>query len=370
MLVYGWLFHWYQRHWNKISPYVLPNREPVTKISLIIPARNEAATIDRLIQAILAQQYPGELLEVLIINDHSTDDTGIIANRYATMFDYIKCIDLSSHVTPEGSTSFKKKAIATGIALSNGHLIVTTDADCWFGPQWLRTIALFHEDRKAAFVAAPVRIDSGKTVLSKFQALDFLTMQGITGAAVEGRLHSMCNGANLAYTREAYEAVNGFEGIDHLPSGDDMLLMHKINKKFPSRVFYLKSDAAIVDTAAQSSWRAFLQQRIRWASKSTDYEDKRIMAVLILVYFINVGFLIAAIGSIFSSKMAFFALLLLAAKTMIEFPFINQTAVFFAQQSLLPYHILLQPLHICYMVIAGWLGKIGSYEWKGRMIKK
>ena len=71
--------------------------------------------------------------------------------------------------------------------------------------------------------------------------MDFMVLQGITGAVVYKNNLSMCNGANLAYEKKAFYEVNGFAGIDHIASGDDMLLMHKIWKKYPDRVHYLKS---------------------------------------------------------------------------------------------------------------------------------
>lgn len=326
--------------------------------------------MDRLINALLAQTYPKSLLEIVIINDHSSDQTASIARKYTAEHVHIKVIDLQDFVMPNQTNAFKKKAIATGIDQSKGELIITTDADCTFDRNWLKSIVSFYEQKRASFIAAPVRIIAGNSILSKFQAVDFLTLQGITGAAVQGRFHSMCNGANLAYTREAYTSVNGFEGIDHLPSGDDMLLMHKIYLRFPESVYYLKAMSAIVDTEPQPTWRSFFQQRIRWASKSTSYQDKRIFWVLLLVYLLNVFFSGAIIGSFFNAKLAFFTLLFLIAKVLIEFPFINTIATFFNMKPLLPYHIILQPLHIIYTVAAGWLGKFGSFEWKDRQIKK
>lgn len=369
MVAYGWLIHWYSQQWSKLHAVVDLGREPVTNISVIIPCRNEEENIEKLIGALLAQTYPKSLLEIIIVNDHSTDRTGLIAKKFAAENEHLKVIDLQQYVGGQERIAFKKMAIATGIEQSIGTLIITTDADCSFHADWLRTLVNFYEQKEAAFIAAPVRIKGGKSILSKFQAIDFLTLQGITGAAVQGKFHSMCNGANLAYTREAYHSVNGFEGIDHLPSGDDMLLMHKIYLRFPEKVFYLKAETAIVDTAPQPTWRSFLHQRIRWASKSTHYQDKRILWVLLLVYLLNVLFLGAIIGSLFNETLAFFTLMLLVAKVLIEFPFVHRIAAFFNLQSLLSYHIILQPLHILYTVIAGWLGKFGSFEWKGRQIK-
>ena len=179
----------------------------------------------------------------------------------------------------------------------------------------------------------------------------------------------MCNGANLAYEKEAFDEVGGFSGIDDQPSGDDMLLMHKIYQKYPQQVFYLKHPSAIVSTAPVSSWKEFFQQRIRWASKADRYDDKRIFRVLLLVYLVNLCFLALGIAAFFRIDWAFFFMLLLLAKLLIEFPFVNTVAAFFRQQSLMNFFLLMQPLHISYTIIAGWLGKFGGYEWKGRRTK-
>ena len=188
--------------------------------------------------------------------------------------------------------SYKKKAIETGILQSTGKLIVTTDADCRFGPNWLRNLVRCQEQHGAQFIAAPVRMSGKQSFLTIFQTVDFMALQGITGAAVQRRFHAMCNGANLLYTRSAFEAVKGFEGIDNIPSGDDMLLMHKICRRYPDKVFFLKDPAVIVTTAPEKSWKAFFQQRIRWASKAVHYQDKRIVGVLLGLYLLNACFLL------------------------------------------------------------------------------
>lgn len=180
-----------------------------------------------------------------------------------------------------------KKAIEIAIGIASGDLIVTTDADCTAPPDWIRCLASCQYRQKAVFIAAPVKIDAVPTLLSIFQSLDFMTLQGITGASVFKRFHSMCNGANLAYEKKVFYEVGGFKGIDNLASGDDMLLMHKIATRYPDQVFFVKSKSAIISTQASETWKSFFQQRIRWASKADKYEDKRIFAVLVLVYFLN-----------------------------------------------------------------------------------
>jgi cellulose synthase/poly-beta-1,6-N-acetylglucosamine synthase-like glycosyltransferase len=371
MVIYAVLIAYYHKAWARLPEFVLPEKQASVFISVIIPARNEEQHINALLQSLQEQHYPKELYEVIIIDDHSTDTTWSLLQAYDANRMQLKTISLEDHVEERSIiAAYKKKALETGINAAQGKLIVTTDADCRFNPLWLQTIAAFYEANDAKFIAAPVTFYNQPTLLSLFQTLDFLTLQGITAASVYKRFHSMCNGANLAYERSAFYEVNGFNNIDNIPSGDDMLLMHKIFKLYPEKVFYLKNRSAIVTTEPAASWKQFFNQRIRWASKADKYDDKRIFAVLLLVYLLNVCFLAGAIASFWNSIWLFLVLLLLLAKVLIEFPFVNSVAIFFGQQKLMKYFPFLQPLHIGYTIIAGWLGKFGQYEWKGRQIKK
>ena len=178
---------------------------------------------------------------------------------------------------------------------SKGELVLTTDADCVVGNNWLRTIAAYYESTQAQLMVMQVMFMNNHQPLGIFQLLDFMSLQGITGASVYKKMHSMCNGANLAYTRSAFVAVDGFKGIDNIASGDDMLLMHKIAKRFPEGIHYIKSEEVIVQTAAMDTLGSFLQQRIRWASKADRYDDKSIFWVLLMVYMLNVMLLLVPI---------------------------------------------------------------------------
>jgi cellulose synthase/poly-beta-1,6-N-acetylglucosamine synthase-like glycosyltransferase len=371
MVVYAVLIAYYHSAWNRLPEFVLPEKQASVFISVIIAARNEENNIPELLQSLHAQQYPKELYEVIVIDDHSTDNTWSLLQEQPFPSMQLRPLQLKEFVEETGViASYKKKAIETGINAATGTLIVTTDADCRFDPLWLQTIAAFYEANDAKFIAAPVTFYNQRTLLSVFQSLDFLTLQGITAASVYKRFHSMCNGANLAYERSAFYEVNGFNNIDNIASGDDMLLMHKIFKQYPDKVFYLKNRHAIVTTEPVTTWKQFFHQRIRWASKADSYDDKRIFIVLLLVYLLNVCFLAGAIAAFFKTTWLGLVLLLLLAKVLIEFPFVNSVAIFFGQQKLMKYFPFLQPLHIGYTIIAGWLGKFGHYEWKGRRIKK
>ncbi|HEX3766857.1 MAG TPA: glycosyltransferase [Puia sp.] len=366
LLVYALLIFYYHRSWDRIpQPSELFNDTiPSVKVSVIIPARNEATGIGKCLDSLLAQSYPKECMEVVVVNDFSTDNTATLVAEHPLTS---KLINLSDYVSGF-INSYKKKAIETGISHSSGELIICTDADCTMGKDWIRTLANAYQKDDLRFIAAPVKIISNGTWLSVFQILDFISLQGITGAAVYEKLYPMCNGANLAYTRNAYLAVDGFLDINHIASGDDMLLMKKIQSKFPDQIHYLKDPAAIVNTLPAENTRAFFSQRIRWASKVSHYNHPATFITLALVYLVNTSLLLLFIMCFFYGHWRWL-LILVAFKTISEYFFVSKVAGFFQQQSLMKYFPLCQPFHILYTVIAGGFGSFGKYEWKNRKVK-
>jgi cellulose synthase/poly-beta-1,6-N-acetylglucosamine synthase-like glycosyltransferase len=365
-ITYAVLIIYYRQCWLSIPDFKpAANAEPITKISIIIPARNEEENIAACLDSVIKQNYPAHLFEVLVVDDHSTDNTAKIVLRYQQQ--NVKLISLKDFIAPEEINSYKKKAIEIAIQQSTGELIVTTDADCIAPCNWLQTIAAFYEERNPEFIVMPVAIKYSNRFIEIFQSLDFMTLQGITGASVYKKFHSMCNGANLAYTKKAFIGVDGFKGIDKIASGDDMLLLHKIYIRYPEGIAYLKSSEAIIQTQPVHSVSQFFNQRIRWASKADKYDDKRIFAVLLLVYFFNVWILALGVGAFFF-PIALHLLIVLIAKTIVELLFLFPVAVFFNQIKLLWWFPIAQPFHVFYTVIAGWLGKFGSYQWKERKV--
>jgi cellulose synthase/poly-beta-1,6-N-acetylglucosamine synthase-like glycosyltransferase len=352
---------YYKAGWHAQNPFSQGATAPKTKISIVIAARNEEENIGALLSSIESQIYPKQFFEVIVVDDHSSDGTANIVKNFQS----VKLIRLQF----DSINSYKKKAIETGIANASGDLIVTTDADCVVGENWLKTIASFKEQTNAVFIAAPVAMENKLTLLHIFQSLDFLVLQGITAASVRKKIHNMCNGANLAYERNAFFEVNGFTGIDHIASGDDMLLMQKIAQSFPDKISYLLSKEAIVTTQAPKTWKEFLNQRKRWASKATDYNDIKIFSALFLVYFFNCALLALFIAGFWNYDLWWGLAAALTLKTFVELLFLYPVAIFYNKQDLLKLFPLFQPLHIVYTVIAGWLGVFGSFEWKGRRVK-
>jgi cellulose synthase/poly-beta-1,6-N-acetylglucosamine synthase-like glycosyltransferase len=366
--LYCLLIGFYLYGWQKSKCLGLPEIDTAQLpfISVIVPARNEAKNISNCIASLQRQQYPEGLFEIIVVDDESTDATYAIVEQLMYLLPGLKL--LKSTYGPPTTATAKKRAIETGIAAARGELIVCTDADCTHPPLWLRTIGRQWRQGHKKFIAAPVVLQTEHTLLSIFQTLDFMTLQGITAASVATGFHTMCNGANIAYSKQAFYEVGGFRGIDNLPTGDDMLLMYKIYKRYPEGITYIRHEDTIVTTQAAESWRSFLHQRIRWASKAAFFDDKRIFLVLILVYCINVWLLSLAISIPFSTAGLYNFIAMLGTKTVVEAVFLWPVAQFFGKTTLMWVFPLLQPIHILYTVAAGWLGRFGSYQWKGRKV--
>ena len=138
---------------------------------------------------------------------------------------------------------------------------------------------------------------------------------------------------------------------------------------YPDKIGYIKSKNMIVETEAANSIPEFINQRIRWASKADRYTDGKITSVLLLVYLFNLWILIIGVSAFFLLSYFYLFLLLIFLKTIIELYFLFPVATFFGRQKLLWWFFPAQPFHIIYIIVAGWLGKFGSYKWKERKVK-
>jgi len=370
LAAYGVLMALYTRgHWN-LRAFVAKGKTPQTKFSIVIPARNEAANIENCIAGILAQNYPSHLFELIVIDDFSEDETANIVGSLALQHNNVRLLRLQDFTKDENIIAYKKRAIEIAIEKANHPWIVTTDADCSFTNNWLASYDAYIQEHNCVMVAAPVSYKNTGSFLSVFQVLDFISLQGITAAAVGSGSHTLCNGANLCYSKEAFESVGKFSGIDHLPSGDDMLLMHKMKRSYPEKIGYLYAQDAVVTTAPSATLDLFIQQRIRWSSKALGYQDKIIFWILLLVYLVNFSLLVYLPVNLIETGNINNWLFFIGCKTLLEIPFMYAAAKFFKQQKLLWWFLLMQPFHILYTVVAGWFGTFGSYKWKGRTVTK
>ena len=246
----------------KIKPFEATTI-PITFVSVVVACRNEQEQLPHLLRSISEQDYPAGLFEVIIVDDNSTDKTWEIASGLKGR---------TNIFTIYNKGSGKKHALRTGINVASGKLIVTTDADCRMGKNWIRTIASFYETYKPDMIICPVQVESLPGFFGRFQELEFLSLQGITaGSAFQGQ-GTMCNGANLAFTKEAY-LKNADNLHFEIATGDDVFFLHSLKKQIRSKILWLESPEALVTTVSSPTAGAYFRQRRRWISKSKAYND-------------------------------------------------------------------------------------------------
>ena len=362
MLIYK---HWFRK--LKIYEPKTDTILPKTSFSIIIPARNEAANIADLLQSIILQHYPNHLWEAIVIDDFSTDDTAIIVNEIANVYHNIKLVQLAKVLNGKKLNAYKKKAIETAIGLSKFEWILTTDADCITPKGWLHTYDAYIQETDSVFVGGPVAFTNNGSLLESFQCIDFMALQGITASAVSAGVQAMCNGANLAYKKEVFYEVKGFKGIDNIASGDDMLLMNKIKLAYPKQLGYVFSQKTIVTTQPMPTFSAFLNQRIRWASKTNKYKDVSVIIVLWMILLFNIALVVMPFLAVVEPSILLVWLGIIVLKTWVEASFAVHIAKFFSI-NLYWWHTLLQLPHILYTSLAGCLGLVGKYQWKDRKV--
>ncbi len=339
--------------------------KPLTHFSVVIPFRNEAANLPNLLKTLNGLKYPSEMFELIFVNDSSEDISEAIISKAIEKSRFsIKLIQ-----NKRVSNSPKKDAISEATKNSNFEWIITTDADCELPKNWLKVFDAFIQKNNPLMVCGPVIYKSNGSFIENFQQLDGLSLQSVTIGSFGLRNPLLCNGANLAYKKEAFLKVNGFSGNNHIASGDDIFLLEKIKKAFPNRVQFLKSEESIVSTNPQKTWKNVINQRIRWASKTSKQKGLTSKVLGILVFLMNLSILAFPFFMIFDTENLGFYLLLTAIKIIVDYVVVQQNFSLFGKKSSF-WKFLPQTYMYAIIVLIVTLGSMrGNYSWKGRSFK-
>ena len=331
-------------------------------MSVIVPARNEEATIRKCLEGLLEQDYPKYFYEIIVVNDRSTDRTAAIVEELCRQNPRIRLVNITE--VPAGVAP-KKNAVVTGIQHAIGRIIVTTDADCDHPKTWLK--ALNRE------FAPDVGVVVGHTVyrtprnwFEGLQAVDYLSHR-IVGAGTIGEGEALNSTAsNLAYRREVYDEVGGFGEARGIVSGDDDLFLQRVHTMTSWRIVAPTSPESFVATQPVSSVTAFLNQRARWASKSTNYHAG-VFPFLVATFLLLLLIAFSLPFAIRRPKRWALFWALLAAKAGIDFNVMKTGSRMFRQQELMKYFWLAEILMPFYVVAAVFWGLFGKFAWKGSL---
>ncbi|MDW7690905.1 glycosyltransferase [Flammeovirgaceae bacterium SG7u.111] len=354
LLVSSFIYFWY-----KIPSFQNTGEGNPIYFSVVIPVRDEAKNILKLLADLQVQTHLS--FEVIIIDDRSEDDTFSLVSSFISKAHFPLRIETNQLRFP----SPKKSAIVQGIELAKGQFIVTTDGDCRVQESWLAHLSEFIQQKQAKLVSGGVVFESNH-LFGKMQTVEMMSLIGAGAASLAAGSPSMCNGANLAFEKKTFFEVGGYAGNEHLASGDDEFLLHKIHKKHPYNVFFLKDKASAVSTAPLKSLQDFFHQRKRWAGKWSHYTSlaPKLLAIFIFTYHFSFIFLLAA--PFFGLLSWNFSLSLIAIKLVLEFIYLGSLLLFYGKQKLSHLIFPLGMIYSFYAVIVGISSNFGGYTWKKR----
>jgi len=364
-LSYVTLLLYVSKQWDAIPNYSLPlSTTPLLNLTVLIPARNEAANISSCLQSILNSINKCEhQVEVIVINDHSEDNTADLVSNYRGRG--VRLYNLKDHLQGMPANAYKKLALKYGLTQAQGDYIIQLDADTVVAPDYLLHVSSAIINTEANFIAAPVILVNEGSRLGHFQTLDLTGMMGLTAAGIASKQWHLANGANMIYRK----SIVNYEEDLHA-SGDDIYTIQAVASNPSAKVVFLKNTESIVSTPTQVGIGNFFSQRLRWATKNK-YMKGRSMLIMMGIPFLNVLWLplhllfFFIIGPVAVSVGLFHLLM----KIGIDYIYLSKMSNFFKVNGSMRYFWSASLIHIAYLIGVGIISLVKrKYTWKGRTV--
>jgi cellulose synthase/poly-beta-1,6-N-acetylglucosamine synthase-like glycosyltransferase len=227
--------------------------------TIVIAARNEQENIGRCLESLVRLTYPRDLLEIIIVDDRSTDRTAEIISKYGLENPHIRLLKADP-----GSELLRGKAnaVTQGIEATKGEIILLTDADCIVPPSWVEETVKYFADSRVGIVAGFTYLE-GRGLFSQMQALDWFGLFSVAAAGVRIGLPITAVGTNLHVRRSAYEKVGGYRGIPFSVT-EDYALFHAVMEKTNYVARFPIDPGMLVGTRPSPSWGSLYHQKKRW----------------------------------------------------------------------------------------------------------
>jgi biofilm PGA synthesis N-glycosyltransferase PgaC len=330
--------------------------------SVIIAARNEEKNIELCLRALIAQSYDPRMFEIIVVDDHSQDNTVLRSTQLAESISVPKITVVSMK-----DLSGKPAAIAHGVSISKGEIIFCTDADCTVPKMWIESM-LGCFDPSVAFVAGPVLEHSSTSLISRLQAIEYLSLTTTAAGLIGSHRPIICSGASIAYRKSAFTLVNGYGG--HFFSCDDETLMQRMVLRSAGTVAFNSDPDAIVTTETPATVVEFWRERTRWASKKGRYEDASIVLRLLLLYGFFLVLFATAILSLVERDLWLLLTAALFIKGVAEYFVLSQGARLFRQSLPFGQFLIAEVFHVPYITVAGLIGQFSTLRWKDRNLDR
>ncbi|MFA5595626.1 MAG: glycosyltransferase [Trueperaceae bacterium] len=239
--------------------------DALPSVSVVLPAHNEEEKLGATLASLAQQRYAGSL-EFVIVDDRSTDGTRSIIETYVAKDSRFRLVSVAE---PSRKLAPKVNAVNHGIRHSEAEIIVATDADCRYHPEWVAGL-VEHFEPDVAMVVGYVSTSlpgAARTLLQRFESVDWFTLMLVSRSMTRFGLKFASSANNLAYRRGAFDSVGGFGAAGRAPSGDEDLLTQRLGRISGSRVVFAEDERTRVLTQGAPTTRTLLRQRRRWVSR-------------------------------------------------------------------------------------------------------
>jgi len=364
LFIYLVFLGWVWQRWNRLPRTRLGSVvSELPGVTIVIPVRNEQEHIKALIDSLESVNYPQDKLEVIIIDDASTDKTPQLLNKHINPQGVLRWMRLEQPQQFHGS--YKKRALTHGIKSSRFPVIITTDGDCLFHPHWVETMVNAMVSRNLVFASGPVDYLKDHAFAAPMN-IELACLVATGAVSLQAHRPNMCNGANLCFLKEVFEEVGGYEGFEHIHSGDDEFLLYKIHQRYPKQVGFIKEAAAVVQTHPPGSLSELFNQRKRWSGKWKEHKSRIPGMLALSVFCFHLLLMVAVFGSLMGWYSWRMLIIQLAAKLLMEWLLVRSIYRFFGKSLSVGWILLMQLLYSIYVVIIGVTVQFSGYHWKKR----
>lgn len=240
------------------------NSEFEPSVTIIVAARNEEYSIKRCLESLSKLNYPSEKLEIIIVNDQSSDATEKIIKEHIVNLPHFRLINS----TPgEGHLIGKVNAVTQGIEASKNEFILFTDADCVLPQNWVkRTVGYF---QKNVGIVGGFTILNANNTFEGIQSLDWIYLFAVGSAAATLGFPLTGVGNNLAVRRKDYEQTGGYRKIPFSVTEDYALTQAIVQQNKSKMVFPMDRDT-LVSSLPCPTWKNLFRQKQRWGVGGLD----------------------------------------------------------------------------------------------------
>lgn len=328
--------------------------ENLPSLTVIVAARNEEENILNCLNSLDKLIYPENLIEIIIVNDHSTDKTGELIESFIKEKSKFKLIIPDEAI---GSLKGKTNAIAHAIRISNGEVILTTDADCLVSPTWAKTLASYYLP-DVGFVGGYTTQEDNRA-FEGMQAIDFIYLLTIAAGSINFKKPLSCIGNNMSYRKSAYYEVGGYEKLKFSVTEDFNLLM-AIKKLKKYKIIYPLDVGGLVTSKACSDIKSLFWQKKRWGVGGVESD---IIGYLVMLwgYICNIAILLTPF--FFSTSALYLCLLKVSLDYFFVLPLFNKLGLKLKFLHFLAFEIYF----IIYVILLPFIVLPNrTVKWKGR----